>query len=128
MDLSSLELRDNDEPPIIPPHVDTKTQTVMSGSGFLDSIMTSYGYHPYMDDQIDIGNDGMRLSNDICSKSCCSPQFPTPGDMPEDPFILANKDKFVPTGYTCNNSFNDSGCLCMTRKQGEFINRRGNNA
>ena len=125
---SSLEMKQNvPDAPIVPPMVDTKMQTVMSGSGYLDAVI----YPPWsanMEDAIDIGDDSLRMEWNMCSKSCCSPQRPVPGQKPMDPFVAAIKKDLVPTQYMCSNAFQDSGCLCMTKKQGNFINHRGNNA
>ncbi|AYV78262.1 MAG: hypothetical protein Edafosvirus8_12 [Edafosvirus sp.] len=76
----------------------------------------------------DGGNGNLGLQYDMCSKSCCSNQWPTPFKLPTDPLICANKDKFMPSPYFCNNGFQDSGCLCMTKPQYANLMNRGNNA
>lgn len=68
------------------------------------------------------------LSFNLCSKNCCSAQWPVPFSMQPDDFVLRSGEEFVPTSYKCNNGFQDSGCVCMTKKQSLFLNNRGNNA
>lgn len=70
----------------------------------------------------------MGLNFNMCSKSCCSQQYPPPFSVTPDDFVLMSNKDFVPTSYSCNNGWQDSGCLCMTKEQALFLNRRGNNA
>lgn len=72
-----------------------------------------------------LGDEGLNFN--LCSPSCCSDQWPVPFKMPVDKMTCQSKDKFVPTSYTCNNGWQDSGCLCMKKEQAEFINLRGLN-
>lgn len=77
---------------------------------------------------LDDGADGKySVQHNLCSKSCCSPQWPTPFKLDNDPYIEKNKDKYAPSNMYCNNSFQDSGCLCMTKEQSKFIYNRGDN-
>ena len=77
---------------------------------------------------LDDGDGGhMSIQYNLCSKSCCSKQWPLPFKLKEDAYVCANKDKFVPSRIMCNNSFQDSGCLCLTKDQARFIYNRGNN-
>lgn len=77
---------------------------------------------------LDDGAEGeMSIQHNLCSKSCCSEQWPTPFKQKYDPYICANKDKFVPSKTFCNNSFQDSGCLCLTKDQAKFLYNRGGN-
>lgn len=85
----------------------------------------NYGETEILDDG-DMGNLGLNFN--LCSKSCCSAQWPTPFSVTPDDFVLRSKDEFVPSSYTCNNGWEDSGCVCLTPKQALFLNRRGNNA
>lgn len=77
---------------------------------------------------LDDGNSGnSTIINNMCSKSCCSKQWPVPFAMPENAYVCANKDQFVPSNSFCNTSLNDSGCLCLTKQQAQGIaNRYGN--
>ena len=78
---------------------------------------------------LDDGMDGsFLLHNNLCSKSCCSEQYPVPFKLQYDKYVCQNKNEFIPSSYICNNSMQDSGCLCMTKKQGSFIYNRGGNA
>ncbi len=62
-----------------------------------------------------------------CSKSCCSNQYPLPFNMPVDKEVGTNLKNFVPNSYTCNNSWEDAGCLCMTQNQSDALAQRGGN-
>lgn len=67
------------------------------------------------------------LGYNLCSPSCCAPQYPPPFDVGVDPTMAGTDGKFVHTSYLCNNAWQDSGCVCMTKKQGEFLSSRGGN-
>jgi hypothetical protein len=119
---------------IQPPHFDATTRTIMSGSGFSlpdemfpawDDSASKFGSVDGLDDGA--GNSYGLMTN-LCSKSCCGDQYPTPFDVSTDKEICAHKDEFVPNNLTCNNAFQDSGCLCMTKNQANFISSRGGNA
>jgi len=75
----------------------------------------------------DGANGEFSIQHNLCSKSCCSEQWPTPFKLKNDPYVCKNKKDFVPSRMMCNNSFQDSGCLCLTRKQAKFIYNRGTN-
>lgn len=77
---------------------------------------------------LDDGADGkMSIQHNLCSRSCCSEQYPPPFKLKYDSYVCKNKDKFVPSQVMCNNTFQDSGCLCMTKEQAEFLTSRGGN-
>ena len=107
---------------------------VISGSNFIglpDTVIppwavnkNGYGESDTLDG--DLGNAGLEFN--LCSKSCCSAQYPNGIESKPDAFVCGSPDKFVPTTYTCNNAYEDSGCVCMTQKQMDFLNRRGGNA
>lgn len=116
-----------------PPHVDPKTGIVMDGPGFeKGEIEGTYMEGPsavpsnyyFLDD----GAGGeFSIQHNLCSKSCCSEQWPTPFRQKYDPYVCQNKDKFVPSRIFCNNTFQDSGCLCLSKKQAQFMYNRGGN-
>lgn len=76
----------------------------------------------------DGANGEMGLHNNLCSKSCCSDQYPTPFKLNPDKSVCENKGEFVPNNIMCNNAYQDSGCLCLTKKQAKFLGNRGGNA
>lgn len=77
---------------------------------------------------LDDGSGGkMSIQHNLCSKSCCSEQYPTPFKLKYDGNVCANKNKYVPSQIMCNNAYQDSGCLCMTKDQAKFLNNRGGN-
>ena len=72
-----------------------------------------------------MGNAGLGYS--MCSKSCCAPQYPPPFSLPKDDLVLNSGQEFVGTSYACSNTWQDSGCLCMTKEQGQFLDSHGGN-
>lgn len=48
--------------------------------------------------------------NSFCSKSCCSKQY---GISVEDPSL--GEGLYASTGESCNNSFQNAGCLCVKK-------------
>jgi len=77
---------------------------------------------------LDDGANGMMsIRNNLCSPSCCSDQYPTSFKLRPDENVCASKGNFVPSSYMCNNSYQDSGCLCMTKEQSNFLSTRGGN-
>lgn len=69
----------------------------------------------------------MSLGFNMCSPLCCSKQWPLPFALKDD-LVTKSGKKFVPTSYTCNNSWQNSGCVCLEPKQADFLNKRGNNS
>lgn len=115
------------------PYVNPQTGTLMDGPGFerplpdepvieRSSVIPSNYY--FLDDG---ANGEFSVQHNLCSKSCCSEQWPTPFKQKYDPYVCNNKDKFVPSNVFCNNSFQDSGCLCLSKKQASFLYNRGGN-
>jgi len=70
----------------------------------------------------------MPLTYNMCSKSCCTSQYPVPFNMPVDDLTCKDKEELIGTSYACNNAWQDSGCMCMTKKQGSFLYSRGGNS
>ncbi len=115
------------------PYVDSQTGSLVDGPGFekgevddiyrepSSSIPSNYYF-------LDDGSGGeMSIQHNLCSRSCCSEQWPTPFKRKYDPYVCRNKDKFVPSRIMCNNTFQDSGCLCLTKNQAQFLYNRGGN-
>lgn len=91
-------------------------------------LLNQYSGKKYDIDMLDDGMNGnATLTFNMCSKACCSTQYPPPIDLPVDPLVCNSKQKFVSSSYTCNNGLQDSGCVCMTEDQAELFARRGNN-
>jgi hypothetical protein len=84
-----------------------------------------YGEMDILDDG-ENGNAGLHFN--MCSPSCCSPQYPTPFPLPVDPMICMSGQEFVPSSYSCRNESQNAGCVCMTQEQSEFLGSRGGNA
>jgi hypothetical protein len=129
----NLDVKQN-EIPVEPTEYDAGSGTIMSGPEFIPSQFLSPWYQAYTGNLknqylLDDGEGGtMGLNFNMCSKSCCSDQYPVPFKMPIDSNVCDSKDEFVPTNYSCNNAWQDSGCVCMTKKQANFLGNRGNNA
>lgn len=120
--------------PIKPAIFDAGSGAIMSGSEFAPSQFMSPWYQAYTGDMknhylLDDGAGGnLGLQFNKCSKSCCSEQYPLPFKMPVDSDVCDSKSEFVPNNYTCNNAWQDTGCVCMTKDQANFIGSRGGNA
>ena len=116
------------------PQLDPQTGMLVDGPGFESGEVEG---SPEMTESVpsnyfllDDGAGGeMSIQNNLCSKSCCSEQWPTPFKQKYDPFVCQNKNKFVAGGSNifCSNTFQDSGCLCLTKDQNRFLYNRGGN-
>ena len=97
-------------------------------SSIPETVIPAWGNnYGLMDDLDDGANGNMKLDNNLCSPSCCSQQYPTPHKIKTDPLVCGREDDFVPTNYYCSNSWNDSGCLCASKEQVNFLATRGGN-
>jgi hypothetical protein len=119
---------------IKPTFADSESGTIMSGTDFTPSTLMSPWFQAYTGDMKNHyllddgagGNTGLHFNK--CSKSCCGEQYPLPFKMPVDSEVCKSKDEFVPSNYTCNNAWQDTGCVCLTKDQANFIGSRGGNA
>jgi hypothetical protein len=115
----------------IPALYNRETGQVVSGSEFLgvpDEVATAWGASYGTNENLDDGSDGIYgLNYSMCSKSCCSPQYPPPFELDKDVVVDKMKGDFVPSSYNCNNAWQDSGCVCMTKNQNDFLSSRGGN-
>ena len=60
----------------------------------------TYGDNYFIDD----GGDGnIALTSSLCSKSCCTKQYPLPFDLQTDKLVDDKGVEYITTGYTCNN-------------------------
>ncbi len=115
---------------INPPYHNPDTRTIMAGSGFIPQpdIMPASGNNYGLVDDLDDGEGGnMGMHYNLCSPSCCSAQYPTPHKLAKDPLVCGREDEFLPTNYFCNNAWQNSGCLCASKKQVNFLSNRGGN-
>lgn len=110
--------------------------TIMDGPGFSNAEWDKIAESPediyskvpsnyyFLDDG---ANGALSAQHFMCSPSCCSDQYPTSFKQKEDPFVCANKDKFVKSSMMCNNTYQDSGCICTTKEFAKAqYNRFGN--
>lgn len=69
------------------------------------------------------------ITNNKISAGCCpaqySPPFKIVSDEEKD---LLSKGNYVPNGYSGMNMESGPACLCITKTQADFVNKRGNNA
>lgn len=73
---------------------------------------------------------GFNIENNMCSKACCGPTYgPRYGNEPDQRIVDAVKNgDFIPNNMYCNNSYQDAGCMCLTKKQAGVLATRGGNA
>jgi hypothetical protein len=113
--------------------VKPETSTIISGAGsesgevdgvdqsIVSKIPSNYFF-------LDDGADGKyTITSNLFSKSCCSAQYPVPFHLKDDPYVAENKSNYVGSNYFGSNSFEDSGCLCLNKQQGQFLYNRGGN-
>lgn len=121
-----------DSMPKRPSHYDVESGNMVPSSGFVQQELEHAWGSPYADgaegevNSVDYSSVDLRTAP--CSQSCCSPQYPTPFKLNNDEDTCANKDKFVASNLMCNNEWQDTGCMCLTEKQSEFLETRGGNA
>ena len=111
---------------------DSKSQKVLLSTGVdayvpMDNLIPPWANNVNSYGEVDTIADDLGINFDMCSKSCCSQQYPPPFGLPSDPALCESKEKLVPSSYSCNNGWQDSGCLCMTKKQAKFLGSRGGN-
>ena len=92
---------------------------------------------PYLDkqnakEQIDNFTDLLtgnirKLDQNICSTQCCKhTQWPVPFNT-TDPNVDPNLFKdYIGTNLSCNNGPTGGGCLCVTKKDFDYLTNRGN--
>ncbi len=77
---------------------------------------------------LDDGNNGKTgIHFNMCSKQCCSAQYPIPFPLKKE-VELDKLNDLAPTNYFCNNAWQNSGCLCASKDQVKFMEDRGGNA
>ena len=129
----SIDVKQMEEP-VTPQYFDAGSGNIVAGDGSADQQFLTPWYKAYTGNLknyylLDDGEDGAAgLQFSQCSKSCCPDQYPLPFKMPVDKSVCDSKDEFSLSPYTCNNAWQDSGCVCMTKKQANFLGNRGGNA
>lgn len=67
------------------------------------------------------GGKIVKLDTNKCSRDCClHTQWPAP-HMPKK-----KSDKYISTNFMCNGGVG-GGCLCVSKKDKNFLSKRGNN-
>lgn len=85
----------------------------------------NYGEADILDDG---ANGNLSFTHNLFSKACCSSQYPVPFSLSPSDMVLMADQEFVPTSIKGSNSWQDSGCMCMTKEQALHLNRRGGNS
>ena len=71
-------------------------------------------YNNYFNLKDDIPMNISNLEDIVCSKDCCSTQWPISGKIHvKDTKIDMNE--YLPTNLNCNNGINDTGCICKKK-------------
>ena len=71
-------------------------------------------YNNYFDLKNDTNNTISNIENIVCSKDCCSTQWPISDKIHvKDPKI--NMTEYLPTNLNCNNGIYDTGCVCKKK-------------
>jgi hypothetical protein len=72
-----------------------------------------YNNNNYFDLKYDTPT-GHGMEKIVCSKNCCSTQWPTPESTQiKDPNI--DMKEYLPTNLNCNDGINDTGCICKKK-------------
>lgn len=85
-------------------------------------------------DGVDVDNTaawGLAYSPISRGTRCGSAQYPPPfktTTKEDDDRMAKDNNTYVPSGYTGNNGLNDSGNICITEEQRDYISGRGGNA
>ena len=79
--------------------------------------------HNEIKDDVEENNEDNKKLEPMCSPACCHPQYPPPFRV-YDNEVDAD---YIKTGTTCNNSWQSTGCLCMTKDYQKYLESRGNN-
>ncbi len=76
-----------------------------------------------------ISNDDKSYTLGVCSKNCCTTQWPVPINLTEKskvtPDMVGKNKKYSRSNLTCNNGVINTGCLCLTKKSRAMLENRG---
>ena len=118
--------------PVATPSVNVAVGTIMDGPGMEPTGVMTGAFSNAVPDNYYMLSDGsannaFSVQNNVCSKSCCSESWPTPFKQKTDPYVCAalKNEELVSSRMFCNNAFNDSGCMCLTKNQARFLYTRG---
>lgn len=93
----------------------------------LGEVLLDYDFED-TGDLLDEGRlQGISADSLACSKSCCGSQGWLPKELQDSKNSKCNRD-LVRSNLTCANGQNGSGCVCLPRKNFNYIARRGNNS
>ena len=85
----------------------------------------------FLDIQENINNNNLplvKVDQNVCSKQCCKFEvWPTPFDAVNPNIDPKFMDQFVGTNLSCGNGPESGGCVCMTKKDFNYIADHGQN-
>jgi hypothetical protein len=114
------------------PYKQGRADVTVEGPGFERS--TGAPYHEELGGHVksnmylldDGANGELSATNNMVSKSCCGAQWPVPFATNDDT-VCGDTSEYVPNRSFGNNSYQDAGCVCTTKKQDRFLSNRGGN-
>jgi len=67
-----------------------------------------------------------KVDREMCSQSCCSPQWPVSFDLKQDPRIAPGDlgTKIIPNNFSCSGE-NGGGCVCLEKPAYDMLYGRG---
>lgn len=125
---------------ILPKFIDKVSNTIFDGVKFIPQQTLSPWASAYMNNNdessfmINLGGDDPedldQGSGRFAKKNmaCCSEQYPLPFKLKLDNDIAVDKNLYVPNPYMGNDSWSNSGCLCMKKSNMIKLATRGGNA
>ena len=111
---------------IPPPNFDNETNAIYSSTDYIPyKINPAWTHGMSLADNED---DDMSVMFNLCSPSCCNQQYPIPHKLDSDPLIAGKEASFVATPMSCSNSYQGSGCMCVSKNEANFLRNRGGNS
>lgn len=106
------------------------TRTLMAAEDYIPNpyVIPPWGSTPGSINELSDGQGGnYDLNYNLISPAFCTKQWPVPFKLDTNPLACAEKDQCVPSQYMGNNAWSNAGCMCITKKQMNFLRSRGGN-
>jgi hypothetical protein len=115
------------------PHYDPINGSIQEATGWNDPqytqtngfVKSDVPYNYYL---LDDGYGGVSsVLNNVCSPSCCNKQYETSTVKAAmtDPNVDPQLSDYASSNMTCSGG--NSGCVCMTKQQQQYLENRGGN-